>query len=79
MKFMLTTAARGEAKMPIAPSRLPAPAVSWLVDSSPFSVQQQDDVGPDSALGVLGALCLLVLSRLVFASAIKSRRIFSSR
>lgn len=39
--------------MPIAPSRLPAPAVSWLVDSSPFSVQV--GVGPESALGCLGS------------------------
>ena len=39
--------------MPIAPSRLPAPAVSWLVDSSPFSVQV--GVGPDSVLGCLGS------------------------
>ena len=39
--------------MPIAPSRLPAPAVSWLVDSSPFS--EQVGVGPESALGCLGS------------------------
>ena len=51
--------------MPITPSRLPAPAVSWLVDSSPFSVQV--GVGPDSAHDVLGALFLLALCRLVFA------------
>jgi hypothetical protein len=60
-----------EAKMPIAPSQLPTPAVSWLVGSSPFSVEV--GVGPDSILRSFGSSILFVLSRVVFSFAIKWR------